>query len=231
MADLFELSIEPRNSFGKGQTRRLRRLDKKVPATVYGAGKPPLSIMLTHHQLDKALQNEAFYSHILTLKLDGAEEKVVLKDLQRHPSKPLIMHADFLRISATEKLTMHIPLHFTHEDVAPGVKLQNGIISHMLSEVEVRCLPADLPEYIEVDLSQLNLDETIHLSNLKLPKGVELLALSHHDDRPVVNIHKLVVIEEPEAPVVVPAAEVPVVGKEAVAEEEEKDSGKKEGKK
>lgn len=220
MSDLFELSIETRNTFGKGQTRRLRKLDQKVPAVVYGAGKPTQSILLSHRQLDKALQNEAFYSHILTLKSNGTEEKVVLKDLQRHPSKPLIMHADFLRISATEKLTMHITLHFINEDIAPGVKLQNGIISHMLSEVEIRCLPADLPEYIEVDLSQLNLDETIHLSDLKLPKGVELVALSHHDDRPVVNIHKLVVIEEPE-PVVVPAAEVPVVGKEAAPSEEE----------
>lgn len=234
MADLFELSIETRNTFGKGQTRRLRRLDKKVPAVVYGAGKPTLSVMLTHHQLDKALQNEAFYSHILTLKLNGTEEKVVLKDLQRHPSKPLIMHADFLRISATEKLTMHILLHFLHADIAPGVKLEGGIVSHMLNEVEVRCLPADLPEYIEVDLSALNLDESIHLSDLKLPKGVELVALSHGDDRPVANIHKLIVIEEP-VEVVVPAAEVPVVGKEAeagapIVEEEEKEKGaKKEG--
>jgi large subunit ribosomal protein L25 len=226
MANLFELSVETRSSFGKAETRRLRRLDKKVPAVIYGAGKPTLSIMLTQHQLGHALQNEAFYSHILTLKLDGAEEKVVLKDLHRHPSKPIIMHADFLRISATEKLDMHVPLHFTHEDTAIGVKIQNGIISHILSEVEIRCLPADLPEFIEVDMSQVSLDETVHLSNLKLPKGVELVALSNDDDRPVANIHKLAVIEEAEGPVTVPAAEVPLVGKEATAEE---DADKKEG--
>lgn len=228
MANLFELSVETRSTFGKAEARRLRRLDKKVPAVVYGAGKPAVSIMLTQHQLALALQNEAVYSHILTLKLDGAEEKVVLKDLHRHPSKPIIIHADFLRVSATEKLVMHVPLHFTHEDIAPGVKVQSGVISHMLSEVEVRCLPADLPEFIEVDMSAVNLDETVHLSNLKLPKGVELVALSHDDDRPVVNIHKLIVIEEPEEPVAVPAAEVPVVGKEATAETEE-DADKKEG--
>ena len=224
MSNLFELSAETRHNLGKAETRRLRRLDKKVPAVVYGAGKPAVSIMLTQLQLGRALQNEAVYSHILTLKLDGAEEKVVLKDLDRHPSKPIIMHADFLRVSATEKLTMLVPLHFKGEDVAPGVKLQDGIVSHMLNDVEIRCLPADLPEFIEVDMSELNLDEMIHLSNLKLPKGVELVALSHDDDRPVANIHKLVIIEEPEEPAAVPPAEVPVVGEEeSSASEEEGD--------
>lgn len=227
MSNLFELSAEMRQHTGKGQMRRLRRLENKVPAVVYGAGKPTVSIMLPQLQLGRALQNEAVYSHILTLKLDGAEEKVVLKDLQRHPSKPIILHADFLRVSATEKLTMHVPLHFKGEDVSPGVKLQNGIVSHMLSEVEVRCLPADLPEFIEVDMSELNLDDMIHLSNLKLPKGVELVALSHDDDRPVANIHKLVVIEEPEEPAVAPPAEVPLVGQEESPASEEEEGGKK----
>lgn len=225
MADLFELSVQPRPVRGKAHSRRMRRQDKMVPAIVYGAGKQPTSVMLTHHQLDKALKNEAFYSHILTLNHGDHQEKVVLKDLQRHPSKPLIMHADFFRISATEKLDMHIPLHFINEDIAPGVKLEQGIISHMLSEVEVRCLPADLPEFIEVDLAELKLGEFIHLSNLKLPKGVELVALSHDDDRPVVNIHELVIIEEPEE-VVAPPAEVPVVGEEEAAAEEGAEAGK-----
>lgn len=220
MAELFELFIETRNSLGKGQARRLRKLDKKVPAVIYGAGKPALPVMLTHDQLDKALKNEAFYSHILTLKLNGTEEKVVLKDLQRHPSKPLILHADFLRVSATEKLVMHVPLHFLNEDKCPGVRLHHGMVSHMLNEVEVSCLPADLPEYIEIDLSKLDIDETLHLSDITLPKGVELVALSHKDDRPVVSVHKLAVAEEPETAVVAPAAEVPVVGKESSTEEE-----------
>ncbi len=215
MTTSFELSATLRNSAGKADTRRLRRLEKKVPAIVYGAGKGPTSITLTHNHLEKALRNEAFYSHILTLHIDGNEEKVVLKDLQRHPSKPLIMHADFMRISATEKLTMHVPLHFVNEAKAPGVKLQNGIVSHMLNEVEVKCLPADLPEYIEVDLGELKLDEMIYLSDLKLPGGIELVALSHQDDRPVANIHKLAVIEEPAEPVAASPAEVPVIGKEA----------------
>lgn len=232
MADLFELSVEPRQILGKAHSRRLRRLNKMVPAVVYGAGKPSESIMVTHHQLDRALKNEAFYSHILTLTHNGQQQKVVLKALQRHPSRPLIMHADFLRISATEKLNMHVPLHFTNGDIAPGVKLENGVLSHMLSEVEIRCLPSDLPEFIEVDLAQLKLGETIHLSDLKLPKGIELIALSHHDDRPVANIHELVIIEEPEE-VVAPPAEVPVVGEEEGAAAEgaaeagkEKDKGK-----
>jgi large subunit ribosomal protein L25 len=219
MANHFELSAETRNNLGKGPVRRLRRLEGKVPAVVYGAGKPAQSIMLMHRQLVHALQNEAFYSHILTLDVNGVAEKVVLKDLHRHPSKPLIMHADFLRVSATEKLTMHVPLHFINEDKAHGVKLQNGIISHLLNEVEIRCLPGDLPEYIEIDMSELKLDQTIHLSDLKLPKGVELVALAHDDDRPVVNIHKLVAVEESET-LAIPAAEVPVVGKEAGSEED-----------
>jgi large subunit ribosomal protein L25 len=228
MADLFELSVETRQNFGKAHARRLRRLDKKVPAVVYGAGKPALSIMLTQQQLSQALRNEAVYSHILTLKLEGGgEEKVVLKDLHRHPSKPIIMHADFFRVSATEQLTMHVPLHFLHGDIAPGVKLENGIVSHMLNEVEIRCLPANLPEYIEVDLSQLHIDETIHLSDLKLPKGVEL----HTDDRPVASIHKLNVVEEPEESAAPISAEVPVVGKETSAEEGDASDKKEGGKK
>ncbi len=213
MATSFELSAEIRHASGKSDSRRIRRLDNKVPAIIYGAGKTPVAITLEHHHLKKSLQNEAFYSHILTLKIGDTEERVVLKDLMRHPSKPIIMHADFMRISATEKLTMHVPLHFLNEDKAHGVKLQNGIISHLLNEVEIKCLPADLPEYIEVDLTELKLDETIHLSDLKLPKGVELVVLSHQEDRPIVSIHKLSVSDEPEGPVVIPSAEVPVVGK------------------
>jgi large subunit ribosomal protein L25 len=219
MADLFELSVTARSNLGKGHSRRLRRIEKMVPAVIYGAGQPAASVMVTHRQLEHALQNEAFYSHILTLNFGDKQEKVVLKDLQRHPSRPLLMHADFQRINAKEKLTMHIPLHFINEDKAPGVKVDKGIISHQLNEVEVRCLPADLPEYIEVDMSEVQMDQAVHLSHLKLPKGVELVALSHHDDRMVVNIHKLVVIEEPET-VVAPPAEVPVIGKETAAEGE-----------
>jgi large subunit ribosomal protein L25 len=219
MANKFELIAELRTNIGKSANRRLRARENKFPAIIYGAGKNPVSIVINHHQITNALKNEAFYSHILTINLNGTEEKVVLKALQRHPSKPQIMHADFLRVSATEKLYLNVPLHFTNEDKAPGVKLDNGVISHLLNEVEVRCFPADLPEFIAVDLGQLSLGETISLSELKLPQGVELVALLHNDDRAVVSIHKPVISTETEQPVVAPSAEVPLVGKEKAAEE------------
>lgn len=220
MADKFELSAEIRDQSGKGASRRLRRKADQFPAIIYGAGKAPKPIAIHHHHMLNALKNQAFYSHILTLSIAGTEEKVVLKSLQRHPSKPQILHADFLRISAKEKLTMQVPLHFTNEETAPGVKIDGGSISRLLNDVEIRCLPGDLPEFIEVDLSELKIDEAIHLSQLKLPKGVELTALLHHDDRSVVSIHHIHVAEEPET-VEAPPAEVPLVGKEEKAEGEE----------
>lgn len=219
MADLFELTAEIRTQPGKGASRRLRRLAEKVPAIVYGAGKASQPITLSHHQMKNALKNEAFYSHILTLNIDGTQEKVVLKDLQRHPYKPQILHADFLRISATEKLYMNVPIHFLNEETAHGVKIDGGIISRLMAELEIRCFPGDLPEYIDIDLANLKIDESIHLSEIKLPKGVELVALLHNNDQPVVNIHKLQVVEEPET-VEAPPAEVPVIGKEAEESEE-----------
>lgn len=212
MSDKYELSANHRLHLGKGASRRMRRMANEIPAVVYGAGKAPAAITLSGHQLNNALKHEGFYSHILTLKLGNGSEKVVLKDLHRHPSKPQILHADFLRVSATEKLYMQIPLHFLNEDSAPGVKLEGGKVSRLMNEVEVSCFPADLPEFIEVDLAALNLNESIHLSALQAPKGVEFVALAHGDDRAVVNIHTITVVEEPE---VTPAsAEVPVIGEE-----------------
>ncbi len=218
MADLFELTAEVRKQLGKGENRRLRRLAQKVPAIVYGGGKASTPITIVHRHIDAALKNQAFYSHILTLHVDGKQEKVVLKALQRHPYKAQILHADFLRISASEKLYMQVPIHFVNEDTAPGVKISGGMISHLMNEIEIRCFPADLPEYIEVDLANLQIDESIHLSTLKLPHGVEIVALLHQDDRPVVSINKLSAEEEPET-VVAPPAEVPLVGKEEKTEE------------
>lgn len=192
MAEIYELNVEIRNSTGKGANRRLRRENNKIPAVIYGGEKKPTSITLDHNIFIRALEKEGFYSHILTLKVDGKAEKVVLKDLHRHPYKPKILHADFQRVSAKTKLTMHIPLHFIGEEIAPGVKDQAGIISHHLTEVEVRCLPADLPEFIEVDISNLNIDDTIHLTQLNIPKGVEIVALiqGKEFDQPVISIHK-----------------------------------------
>lgn len=194
----FELEATRRNDLGKGASRRLRRSDS-VPGIIYGAGEPAVSLTLDHKKTLNALSHEAFYSHILTLTVDKKAEKVILKGVQRHPSKPRLLHVDFMRIRADQKLQMHVPLHFTGDENAPGVK-EGGVISHVISDVHVSCLPADLPEYIEVDTSNLALNQTLHLSDIKLPKGVELVAFSHGvegHDLPVVTLH-LPRIEEEE---------------------------------
>ena len=190
MTTTFELKAEPRSDVGKGASRRLRRAGK-VPAIVYGAHRDPEPIVVDEHELARQLEHEAFYSHILVLRFaDGREERVVLKDIQRHPWKPRVLHLDFQRVSETEAIRMHVPLHFVGEDVAPGVK-QGGLLTHELIEVEVECLPKDLPEYIEVDVSGLGLGEALHLSDLKLPEGVRLVELMRgpEHDVAVVSIH------------------------------------------
>lgn len=234
MSVSFELKAETRRDVGKGASRRLRRLENKVPAIVYGAEKEPTMLTLNHHEVSKALQNEAFYSHILNLHIDGKAEKVVLKALQRHPYKPRIQHMDFLRVSAKHKLRMTVPLHFIGGDVAPGVATDGGVISHFISDIEVSCLPADLPEFIQVDISNFGLGDVLHLSGLKMPKGVELPHMPEAgspQDHPVVSVHvpKLVVEEviPTEAPT---AAPVPTIAgteeAEAAAAETAKDSKK-----
>ncbi|MEO5702279.1 MAG: 50S ribosomal protein L25/general stress protein Ctc [Gammaproteobacteria bacterium] len=188
MAENFELMAEQRNDLGKGASRRLRRANK-IPGVIYGGEQAAQSLTLDHNAVARHLEHEAFYSHILTVMIDGQEQKAVLRDLQRHPSKPRILHLDLQRVSATEKLRMRVPLHFIGEDVAPGVKQSGGIVSHLLSDAEVLCLAADLPEFIEVDLSELKLGDAVHLSDLKLPAGVELVALTHDHDQSVASIH------------------------------------------
>lgn len=184
----FELDAEIRTDEGKGASRRLRR-ENKIPAVIYGGNKAPQSISLAHNEVMHKLEHEAFYSHILTVNLEGKQQKAVLKDLQRHPSKPKLLHLDLQRVSATEKLHMNIPLHFINEDTSPGVK-QGGLISHQMNSVEVTCLAKHLPEFIEVDLGALELGHSVHLSDLKLPIGVELVELSHgpEHDLPVATI-------------------------------------------
>lgn len=202
MAIKFELEADIRPTVGRGASRRLR-YDDKVPAVVYGGDTEAASLILEHNKVIHALAHEAFYSHILTLKTNGKAEQVILKAVQRHPSKPRILHMDFLRIRANEKLHMHIPLHFIGEDKAPGIK-QGGAFSHAMNDVEISCLPANLPEFIEVDVSEMALDEAIHLSQLKLPEGVELVAFKHGaegHDQTVISIHIPRVIEEEAAPV------------------------------
>jgi len=180
----FVVTAEARSDMGKGASRRLRR-EGKIPGVIYGAHKEAVSVLLDHNEMMNHLKHEAFYSHILTIKLGGKTEQAVLKDLQRHPAKPILLHADFQRVSASEKLRMNVPLHFVGGDVAPGVKIGGGSIAHALAEVEITCLPKDLPEFIEVDLSGMELGQTIHLSDLKVAKGVELVALAHGSDLPV----------------------------------------------
>lgn len=181
MKNLFEVQAELRTDLGKGASRRLRHASK-VPAIVYGSDEAPISITVEHNKFLRHLAEDAFYSHILTLNVDGKKQQVVLKDLQRHPASDVkIMHADFLRVSANHALTMNVPLHFNGEDVSAGVKA-GGLVAHLMSEVEISCLPKDLPESIDVDVSGLAMDETIHLSELVLPAGVTLTALNHGQD-------------------------------------------------
>lgn len=190
MAVEFELNAGLREGRGKGASRRLRR-EGMVPAILYGGEKPPQSISLKHGELMWNAEHEAFYSKVITLKVNGKIEKTILRDLQRHPFKPYIVHVDLQRVVMHEKLRMDVPLHFLNEDSAIGVKEHSGIISHLLTEVEVQCYPTDLPEYIEVDIKELKLNESIRLSDLRLPQGVELveLALGDANDSVVVSIN------------------------------------------
>ncbi len=186
----FNITAEVRSDLGKGASRRLRHKGK-VPAVIYGGESDPVSLTLDHDNLFHHLENEAFYSHILNIDVAGSKEKAVLKDLQRHPSKPIIMHADFMRVSEKEKLKMSVPLHFINEEQAPGVK-KGGLVTHNITEVEVQCLPKDLPEYLEVDLSGLDMEQILHLTDIILPAGVELIELLHGVDhnQPIAAIHK-----------------------------------------
>ncbi|MFU8797716.1 MAG: 50S ribosomal protein L25/general stress protein Ctc [Gammaproteobacteria bacterium] len=199
MALSFEIPAEIRDDLGKGASRRLRREANKVPAVLYGADQPAVNLSVNHDYLIKALDHEAFYTHILTVSVEGQKEKqqVILKALQRHPYKPRILHMDLLRIDIHEKLTLRVPLHFSGEAESPAVKIEGGVISHLMSDIEIRCLPADLPEYITVDLSHLALHQHVHLSELKFPQGVESVLLSHNDDQSVASAHMPRTMEEP----------------------------------
>ncbi len=192
MSNDFSLNAEVRDDKGKGASRRLRR-QGRVPGIIYGGGKDPVAVSVDHDELINQLKHEAFYSHVLEINVGGKKEKAVLKDLQRHVFKPTVVeHLDLQRVSAKEKLRMQVPLHFEGEKTCPGVKLNGGVITHNMVNVEVSCLPKDLPEYIEVDVSEMNIGDSIHLSDLKMPAGVELVELSHGDDhdQQVASIHQ-----------------------------------------
>ena len=182
----FTLNAEVRSDLGKGASRRLRRLASLVPAVVYGGEKAPESISMLAKEVAKLLENEAAYSHIIELNIGGAKQNVIIKALQRHPAKGHVLHADFVRVVAGQKLSAHVPVHFINE--AAAIK-KGGEISHVVAEVEVTCLPKDLPEFIEVDLADAEVGSIVHLSDLKAPKGVEFVALAHGNDLAVANVH------------------------------------------
>jgi large subunit ribosomal protein L25 len=213
----FVVNAELRTDQGKGASRRLRRTGK-VPAIIYGGKEPPQQLSVVQHEMSKHLETEAFYSHILTLKFDGKEQQAVLKDIQRHPAEPVFLHFDFQRVFADQAIRMEVPLHFIGGEKCPGVKVDGGIVEHHVVQVEVECLPRDLPEFIEVDLSAMALNQTVHLSQLKLPAGVTLIELRHGNDQSVASVHMPRVVEE-ETPVAeVPAAEVPASAVKSDAE-------------
>ena len=185
----FTLNAEARSDLGKGASRRLRRLASQVPAVIYGGEKAPQSISLLAKEIAKLLENDSAYSHVIALTVDGAVETVVIKALQRHPAKGHVLHADFVRVVAGQKLTAHVPLHFLNQETSVGVKQQGGEVSHSAVEVEVSCLPKDLPEFINVDMANVEVGQILHMSDLVLPAGVELVALAHGKDLPIANIH------------------------------------------
>ncbi len=189
MSSNFTLAAELRSDTGKGASRRLRQTNR-VPAIIYGSDKEPTMLSLRQDDIVHACDDEAFFSSILTIEHDGASEQVIIKDLQRHPAKIQIMHADFQRIDATQALHVNVPLHFINEDVCLGVK-EGGLISHLLTEIEIICLPGNLPEFIEVDMANLETGESIHLSDIQLPKDVSSAALAQGEghDQAVAAIH------------------------------------------
>ena len=203
MKTSFELVAEFRDTQGKGASRRLRH-DGKVPAILYGGHLAARTLTLSHQKLLIMLENERFYSTILNLKVGDQSQAAILKDVQRHPFKNAIVHVDFQRVEESEKIRISIPLHFSGAAVSPGVKSQGGLVSHMRTEVEISCLPKDLPEFIEVDISGLSLNESVHLSQLKIPDGVVLVELAK-EDAAVVAIHSPRA-EEPEPTAVAAAA-------------------------
>ncbi len=219
----FVLKATARTNVGKGASRRLRRLADQVPAIIYGTGKEPEMISLAHNEFAHALENEAFYSHIVSIDIEGKAQDVILKDLQRHPSKPVLLHADFLRISKTQKLTTRVPLHFINEDTCVGVKLEGGLVQHNISDLEIECLPGDLPEYIEVDMEELSIGDIVHISDIKLPSGVISVALALGDD------HDLAVAMVTKPRAVEEEVEADTVEGDGEAEEEDGETDEDEG--
>ena len=223
-----EISASKRTLQGKGASRRLRGAGK-VPGVIYGGENPAQAIELDHNGLYHKLKLEAFHASILSMDLDGQKEQVLLRDIQMHPFKLQVLHIDFQRVDKNKKIHMKVPLHFINAEIAPGVKLSAGLVSHVLTELDVSCLPKDLPEFITVDLTDLAAGNTLHLSDLTLPEGVEIPTLTRGENLPVATIiiPRAVVAEEAAT---VAAVDIPttVQKKEGAAKEgEKKDAGKK----
>jgi len=223
MSEEFDLIAELREDQGKGASRRLRR-EGKVPAIIYGAGRPPRMLAFDHNRVIQQLESESFYSSVLTIKVGDKSQAAIVKDIQRHPSKRQVLHMDFQRIVADEKIRMNVPIHYLNEESAIGVKQSGGVVSHLITDVEVSCLPKDLPEYLEVDIAGLELNGMIHLSEIKLPEGVEIPELQHgpEHDQAIVSIH---VIKQREAAEGEEAEEAEAEGEEpeAAADDSETD--------
>ena len=201
MSTNFTINAKSREDTGKGASRRLRRLTDEVPAIIYGGKKDAEKISILHKDITKALENDAVYSSIISLSIDGKAEDTIIKDIQRHPAKQIILHMDFLRVSKTTKLQTRVPLNFINEDTCVGVKLGGGLIAHTMTDIEVSCLPKDLPESIDVDMAEIDVGQIVHLSDLTLPDGVESVSLSQGTDYDLtvatVNKQKAVEIDEP----------------------------------
>ena len=201
MSTNFTINAKSREDTGKGASRRLRRLTAEVPAIIYGGKKDAEKISILHKDITKALENDAVYSSIISLSIDGKAEDTIIKDIQRHPAKQIILHMDFLRVSKTTKLQTRVPLNFINEDICVGVKLGGGLIAHTMTDIEVSCLPKDLPESIDVDMAEVDVGQIVHLSDLTLPDGVESVSLSQGADYDLtvatVNKQKAVEIDEP----------------------------------
>ena len=229
----FTFGADPRETQGKGASRRLRHKGK-VPAIIYGGKQEPRTLVLDQQNLLTMIGNEKFYSSIVQLKIGDKSEHAIVKSVQMHPARNVVVHVDLLRVIETETIRLHLPIHFKNQAISPGVKLQGGVVSHMAADVEVVCLPKDLPEFLEVDMATMNLNETKFLSDIPLPNGVTIPALSHGKNTPVVSIHSPRA-EEPEA--VAAAAEgavaaAPAAGAAAPAADAKKDAAapaKKEG--
>ena len=226
------IEAQERKVKGTSNSKRLRRMDDLIPGIIYGGTKEPSLISITDKNLRKASENESFYSQIITLKVNGSNEKVVLKELQRHPYRPFFVHADFQRIREDVKLTMNIPIHFLNAETCKGVKQQGGVVSYDISELDITCLPKDLPAFIEVDLEEMELSQILHISDLKLPEGVDsVVMLQDKDgdhDMPVVRVVEPRIAADEEAAEEAAAAESEAA--EAAAEGEEGEEGDKEEK-